>query len=78
MAVPAVSFKKNPLVKRVAKGLIVAATALINIANVWADGPSWLYVVANVASVILTYYVPNAPKYKDPRANYLKASKSDN
>lgn len=78
MAVPnpsvAIDFEKNPFVKRVAKALIVLATALVNVANVWADGPNWLYVVANVAALILTYYVPNAPEYKDPRANYRKAT----
>lgn len=69
-----ISFEKNPLVKRAAKALVVLATALVNVANVWADGPNWLYVVANVAALLLTYYVPNAPEYKDPRANYRKAA----
>lgn len=72
-----VDFTKNPLVARIAKALVVLATMLVNVANVWLDGPDWLYVVANVAALFLTYYVPNAPKYKDPRTNYLKATKGE-
>jgi hypothetical protein len=69
-----IDFTKNAFVKRVAKALIVLATMLVNVANVWLDGPQWLYVAANVAALLLTYYVPNAPTFKDPRANYLRAS----
>lgn len=69
-----ISFEKNPLLKRIAKALVVLATMLVNVANVWLDGPEWLYVAANVAALFLTYYVPNAPTYKDPRANYRKAT----
>lgn len=69
-----IDFTKNPFVARVAKALVVLATMLVNVANVWLDGPEWLYVVANVAALFLTYYVPNAPEYKDSRANYRKAT----
>lgn len=72
-----IDFEKNPLVKRAAKALIVLATMLVNVANVWLDGPEWLYVAANVTALLLTYYVPNAPKYKDPRTNYLKATNGE-
>lgn len=69
-----IDFTKNPFVKRIAKALVVLATLIVNVANVYLDGPQWLYVVANVAALFLTYYVPNAPEYKDPRANYRKST----
>jgi hypothetical protein len=67
-------FTKNPLVARYAKGLVTAAFGLIQIANVWAEGPSWLYIAAAIVAGVLVPLVPNAPMYKDPRTNHLKAA----
>lgn len=59
--------EKNNWFARYKKFLIVAATAVVEVANVWSDGPEALYVAAPVAAAILVAIVGNAPKYKDPR-----------
>jgi hypothetical protein len=58
---------QNPWIDRARKGLIAAAVAAVEIANVWVGGPDWLYAVAAAAGAVLVYRVPNAPRFKDPR-----------
>lgn len=74
MSTTAIDFTKNPWLARARKFLIAGAAAVVEIGNVWVDGPEWLHPVATVAAAILLYTVPNAPTYRDPRANYRKAS----
>lgn len=61
--------EKNPWPARAKKFLIAGAVALVEIANVYANGPEWLYAAAAVAGSALVYVVRNAPEYKDPRRN---------
>jgi len=58
---------KNPWLSRARKFLIAAAVAAVEIANVWAGGPDWLYAAAPVLGAMLVYAVGNAPEYADPR-----------
>ncbi len=57
----------NPWLARARKFAIAGGVALVEVANVWAGGPEWLYAAAAVVGAGLIYRVPNAPKYKDPR-----------
>lgn len=59
--------EKNPWLSRARKAIIAALTVVVEIANVYANGPEWLYVAAPAAATVLVYLVGNAPKYKDPR-----------
>lgn len=74
MSIPNVNLNvadTNPWLSRARKlllSLIPIAVGVIEIANVWPNGPTWLYTAAGVISAILIYFVPNAPKFKDPRA----------
>lgn len=58
---------KNNWFARYKKFLIAGGSALVEVANVWAGGPSWLYVAAPAVAAGLVAVVGNAPKYKDPR-----------
>lgn len=57
----------NPWTARARKFLVTAATAVVILGNTWADGPEWLSPVAAGLGALLMYWVPNAPKYVDPR-----------
>lgn len=61
--------EKNPWLSRAKKFLIAVLITVVEIANVWVDGPDWLYPAAAGAGAILLYFVKNAPKYQDPRPN---------
>lgn len=73
MSTAPVNFEKNPWLSRAKKFLIALAAAAVEIGNVWVGGPDWIHPVAAVAAAVLLYTVPNAPTYRDPRANYMKA-----
>ena len=67
----------NPWVTRARKFLIAGALAVVEIANVWIGGPKWLYGAAAVLAMLLSYFVPNAPKYTDPRATAVAQSEGE-
>jgi hypothetical protein len=54
----------NPWLARARKALVATGVALVEIANVWAGGPEWLYAVAPGVGAVLVYLTPNAPKYR--------------
>ena len=58
---------KNPLLARYMKSIVALAVAFIEVANVWANGPEWVYAVAPILASFLVALVPNAPEYRDPR-----------
>ena len=62
-----VTADKHAWIARSRKLAIGGGVALIEIANVWATGPEWVYAAASVVGAALLYLVPNAPKYVDPR-----------
>ena len=59
------SLVRNPWLARAKKFLIVAGTAIVEIAAVWQGAPDWFYPLATAVGAVLTYLVPNAPKYRD-------------
>lgn len=59
--------QKNPWYRRAAKFLVTVGTAIVVLGNAWTDGPVWLAPVAATVGAVLTYWVPNAPKYSLPR-----------
>jgi hypothetical protein len=63
------SASKNPVVARYMKFAVSLGVAFIEVANLWAGGPKWIYAVAPVVASFLVMAVPNAPEYKDPRMN---------
>lgn len=62
----------NPWAARAAKFLVMLCTAVVILATAWADGPTWLYPVAASVGAVIGYWVPNAPKYSDPRQRNLR------
>lgn len=63
--------EKNNWFARFKKFLIAALAGIVAIANATADGPSWIYPAAGIASAILVAITGNAPKYKSGQ-NELK------
>lgn len=64
--------EKNPWLSRARKFLIALAVAVVEVANLWANGPDWLYAVAPVLGAALVYLVGNAPEYSDPRTRRIE------
>lgn len=58
---------KNPWISRARKFLVAGAIGAVEIANLWANGPEWVYGVAPVVVAVLVYFTGNAPEYRDPR-----------
>lgn len=59
--------RKNPWLARARKFVVALGVAAVEIANVWAGGPDWLYAIAPVVGAGLIYLVGNAPEYVAPR-----------